>query len=172
MSRYDPSDEYLLFGDEDTTVYPVGVVPQYLLDLEDAQPAPAPPSQSQEDTPLGADLQVEVDDGEPIEALAGHLKVTNLSGANPVTADLQIALINRARDELLRCDLTEAANTLERADSLGPNDAVVMAHNAWLRLLTGERFSATWLADQALAAAPDNPAVVVMVMALRDELAD
>lgn len=144
-------------ADAELSLYPVGVVPAWLADLDD-EPTD--------------EVAVTVDDGAAPEPLTRPLTAEHLPVSDPLTSELQLSLLNRARQELVELDLIEAARTLERADALSPGHPVVAAHLAWLRLLCGQSFCAAYEAERALAAAPEDPLVIELVEALCDEVVD
>ena len=156
--------------DAELSLYPVGVVPPWLVDLPDQ---PCSLDELEDDEPTEEVLlRVLVDDGDLPEPLTGQLTAEQLPVADPLTSELQLSLLNRARIELGKLELIEAARTLERAEALSPGHPVVAAHMAWLRLLSGESFCAAYEAEQALAAAPDDPVVIALVEALCDEVVE
>ncbi|MCK6503874.1 hypothetical protein L6R53_10820 [Myxococcota bacterium] len=128
-------------------------------------------------------VQLRTSDGmEPVtvttelpEALTDQLDPHQLAPVDPALrddAELRIALVNRARQEIQDGLLEEADETLERALALLPGDPLVLVHQAWVRLLAGEAFFAAWQAERAVAVRTGDPVVAELADALAAEVAE
>ena len=106
------------------------------------------------------------------EQLTEELRPEQVASSDPDTAELRLALVNRARAELMSGQLEDADRTLERAEALLPEDPLVLVHRAWIRLLHGEAFFAAWQAEQAVANGVPDRVVEALVDALSVEVAE